>query len=77
MSVFLNIFYKEPIYKDLWSLSDGNVRNLTSRPANAKKLFLHGLLHCFYYMHKNCRWWVVVDDGGYILAGGGRWWVVV
>ena len=31
-------------------MSDGNVRNLNSRPAIAKKLFLHGPLHYFYYI---------------------------
>ena len=46
-----NFFYKKPIYKNLWPLSDGNVRNLNSRPAIAKKLFLDGPLH-FYYIHQ-------------------------
>ena len=32
-------FFKKPIYKNLQPLSDGNVRNLNSRPAIAKKLF--------------------------------------
>ena len=47
-----NLFYKKPIYKNLQPLSDGNVRNLNSRPAIAKKLFLHGPLHYFYYIHQ-------------------------
>ena len=34
-----NLFFKKPIYKNLQPLSDGNVRNLNSRPAIAKKLF--------------------------------------
>ena len=49
MSVFSKVFYKKPIYKNPQPLSDGNVRNLTSRPAIAKKLFTLGsplfLLH--------------------------------
>ena len=32
-------FNKKPIYKNLQPLSDGNVRNLNSRPAVTKKLF--------------------------------------
>ena len=52
MSVFSNAFYKNPIYKNLEPLSDGGVRNMTSKPAIAKKLFLHGPLHYFYYIHK-------------------------
>ena len=34
-----NHFFKKPIYKNLLPISDGNVRNLNSRPAIAKKLF--------------------------------------
>ena len=36
---FPTFFYKKFIYKNLQLLSDGNVRNLTSRPAIAKKRF--------------------------------------
>ena len=49
-----SLFYKKPIYKNLWPLSDGNVRNPNSRPAIAKKLFLHGALHYFYCITRNC-----------------------
>ena len=34
-----NLFYKKHIYKNLQPVPDGNVRNLNSRPAIAKKLF--------------------------------------
>ena len=32
-------FYKKTVYKNFQPLSDGNARNLTSRPEIAKKLF--------------------------------------
>ena len=47
-----NFFYKKPIYKNLWPLSEGNLRNLTSRPSVVRKLFLHGPVHYFCYIHK-------------------------
>ena len=39
VSIFQSFFYKKPIYKNLQPLPNGSVRNLTSRPAIAKKLF--------------------------------------
>ena len=48
-----DLFYKKPIYKNLKPLPDGNVRNLNSRAAIAKKLFLDRPLD-FYYIHQKC-----------------------
>ena len=55
-----NLFFKKPIYKNLSPLSDGNVRNLNSRPAIAKKLFYIWpatlfLLHTPETVLKSCR----------------------
>ena len=51
MSVFSNICCKKPNYKN----RKKNVRNLTRRPAIAKKLsLLHGCFYYFYCIHKKC-----------------------
>ena len=37
MSVLSNVFYKKRIYKNFEPMLDGNIRNLTSRPAIPRK----------------------------------------